>query len=68
MDIGIWLLRCGGCHETFELEITDSKKVLDAIKDMPCPHCQATPRLEMDRTGHVNWHEIVKFSYSKTSP
>jgi len=46
------------------------EKALRGMRSFACIQVRLgpPPRLEMDRTGHVNWHEIVKFSYSKTSP
>jgi hypothetical protein len=68
LETGIWLLRCCGCRKTFDLEISDERTfVLDLIKETPCPRCNTKPNRDADRAGRVNWHEIVKYSLSRTS-
>jgi len=62
MDSGVWLLKCGGCHQTFEIEISDETTlIIDLIKDTSCPHCHMTPTRKADPSGRANWHEIIKF-------
>jgi hypothetical protein len=61
MDDGVWTLKCQGCGETFEIELTSSQRVVEYARDHPCPACRKTPSDMVGKPALTVWHKVVGF-------